>query len=223
MAKIEKLVSAAPSLSENLSELRNVLVESGDYLTLILDEISIYDESEHYRDRPEEAIKLMAEELKGALEDLSALMVNEASKLDPEEKEVVKAVISGIIKNLVQSRPVSLVYLSKVLLNYGEVPKKRIQTEEISIRNILLDYNGKRDFLLACGLTEDTEGGSGSHTKWTDRSGEMQGSHVISRHQAWLRSEIKQLREVKLPEERIKSALSACSIDFTTKIDFNEE
>lgn len=223
MAKVDDIKSG-PSLSENIESLKALLEQSGDYLELILEEIVLYDEAPRYREHPEEALVLLNGDLGGSLNDFSRMLKKEVSGLDEVEKLEIKRVISAIIKNLVEHRPVSLAYLSKTLLDYGNAPKERTSTTELRVANILLDYRGKSEFLRACRLVEDTEGGSGSHTKWSDPLNQLKGTHTISRNgNAWLRTEIKQLLGLSMPLQRLEAACSSCKYDYTLKIDNGEE
>lgn len=155
------------------------------------------------------------------LEDDQAELQNEINRSiqGGADKAAIQSTLQRIASSLAKKK-VPLWALRPVFRHFGALPeddKDDDSSDDTPIRfympNLLFDRRQLDEFFRASGLTEDTKGGSGSHTKWVDADGQTYGIASWSR-KSWLKNNIKSMLQAGFPVDRIQMACDSLGIDF---------
>ncbi|MFT7184463.1 MAG: DNA-binding transcriptional MerR regulator [Oceanicoccus sp.] len=198
-----------------LDDLRALSPDGAEYLQLLIEDLECFNLSE-YEPQPERARHSLPK-----LEDDQAELQKEIDRSIQIgiNKDSIQAILKQIAASLSQKN-VTLWALRPVFRHFGALPEDDVNddTEDSPIRfytpNLLFDRRQLDEFFKACGLIEDTKGGSGSHTKWVDANRDTFGIGSWSK-KSWLKNNIKLMLQAGFPIDRIKTACDSLGIDFT--------
>lgn len=198
-----------------LDDLRALSPHGAEYLQLLMDDLEIFN-LEEYETQPERASHSLPN-----LEDDQAELQNEIDRSiqDGADKAAIQSTLQRIATSLA-TKKVTFWALRPVFRHFGALPEDDAGddfSQDTPIRfympNLLFDRRQLDEFFRACGLSEDTKGGSGSHTKWVDTDGHTYGLASWSR-KSWLKNNIKTMLRAGFPIGRIQTACNSLGIDF---------
>ena len=199
-----------------LDDLRALSPNGAEYLHLMMDDLEIFNMAE-YETQPERARHSLPN-----LEDDQAELQNEINRSiqGGADKTAIQSTLQRIASSLAKKK-VTLWALRPVFRHFGALPEddeSDDSAEDTPIRfympNLLFDRRQLDEFFRACGLTEDTKSGKGSHTKWVDSEGRSYGVVGSDSKKAWLKNDIKTMLQAGFPVDRIQMACDSLGIDF---------
>ncbi len=198
-----------------LGDLETLAPKAQEYLVLFLDMLSTYEKQNEYREHPEEVKHCFP---KGLYEDINEIIFLLKECMDAlDKKEMILEVLSELKIELGKAHPVLSYALENVFLHFKivEGPVEKEASVRFKTANLLWDRVEWTRFFRACHLSEETEGGKGSHVKWKDRKGEWPGFSLVSTSgKMWFKTKVKEMIESGFPIERIKTACEELKVDF---------
>lgn len=216
------------TINEILDDLEALTPNASTYMRMFIDELASF-EREEFKEYPE----LIQHSLPNLSEDQNEITFDfkkDLEDLSDEEKDQALNMLSQLASHL-RDRPVTILAIEPILKSLGvelptpkplydqatekdEKPVKNVD-EPIRFRmpNLLYSRAEMARFLTLCDLTEISDAGSGSHTKWVDENGATINVASWSK-KSWLKNNIKIMLAAGLPVERVKHACRKLNIDF---------
>ena len=183
--------------------------DAAEYLNLFMEMISDY-EVEPYVSHPDLLDNCFPQGLDEDQNELIALLKKS------NDISAVKSALTELFESL-ESNPVQI-WALRPIFEYFDIKlpgKSSPGRVRYRLPNLVLNNSDQVLFFTSCGFEADSKSGKGSHVKWTDPSGQMNGfvlSYEGSRF--WLKNVIKDLLDKGMSLDRIHKACLDMNIAF---------
>ncbi len=163
-----------PTLEDALENIDILNPNAGEYLRIFLEMTADFD-VEPYLSNPELGIHCFTNGLEDDINELMGLLSQDVSTDYIDKLKTALMQVYEMLHNNAFSRYALKDIFDRYLVRIP-ADEKKISTEKhrhYYVENIIKDQLDTEKFLSACGLTQETIAGKGSHTKWFDINGKF--------------------------------------------------